>query len=465
VIGSSPSSSWPRHGLSLLAESAILIAFFVLAYRLRLGSSLERWLSEPRILLNAVLHATVMQICLYYGDLYEESAFRPRRETLIKIAQTMAVAWLFLTLTYFAVPRLRVGRGIVTIYAALAYVGIVGYRRAYFWAAGNEALADNVLIVGTGSSARQLAREVLRRAPLGFRLVGFLGEHAEEVGRGIVNPSVIGTLADLVPIVEAQRISLVIVALDDRRGKMPVSELLQCRLAGVRVEEGSSFYERLTGKILVRNLRPSWLVFSQGFNKPRLFLTGKRVGELLVAVVALLLAAPVMILVALLVKLDSRGPIFYRQERVGEKGRSFLLLKFRTMRADAEAATGPVWATGSDDSRLTRVGGLLRRARLDELPQLINVLAGEMSFCGPRPERPHFVEQLRKIIPYYGERHSVKPGITGWAQIKFGYGSNIEDAEEKLQYDLYYIKNMSLRLDISIMLDTLKVMVTGRGAR
>jgi sugar transferase (PEP-CTERM system associated) len=285
------------------------------------------------------------------------------------------------------------------------------------------------------------------------------------VGRSLVNPSVIGTLPDLLPLVQSHRVSLIIVALDDRRGKMPVSELLQCRLAGIRVEEGTSFYERLTGKIQVRNLRPSWLVFSQGFNKPRLLLTGKRAGELVTAALALLLVAPFLILIALLIKLDSRGPVFYRQERVGEKGRSFSLLKFRTMHTNAEAATGPVWATGTEDRRLTRVGRLLRRARLDELPQLLNVLAGEMSYCGPRPERPHFVEQLRHIIPYYGERHSVKPGITGWAQIKFGYGSNIEDAEEKLQYDLYYVKHMSLRLDLGIIVDTLKVMVTGRGAR
>jgi sugar transferase (PEP-CTERM system associated) len=464
-MSTSPTSTWPRNGLCLLAESGLLMAAFVIGYRFRLGSSMVRWLGDPTVMINAVVHAIVIQVCLYYGDLYEDSALRPRRETLIRIGQTMAVAWLFLALLYFAVPALKVGRGIVFIYAFAAYVSLVAFRYAYFWAAGNEALVDNVLIVGTGSSAQQLAREVIRRAPLGFRMVGFLGEHAEEVGRSIVNPSVIGTLPDLVPLVQTHRVSLIIVALDDRRGKMPVSELLQCRLAGIRVEEGSSFYERLTGKILVRNLRPSWLVFSQGFNKPRLLLTGKRVGELLVAGLALLVLAPFLILIAVLVKLDSRGPVFYRQERVGEKGRSFWLLKFRSMRTDAEAATGPVWATEADDRRLTRVGRLLRRARLDELPQLLNVLAGEMSFCGPRPERPHFVEQLRRIIPYYGERHSVKPGITGWAQIKFGYGSNIEDAEEKLQYDLYYIKNMSVRLDVSIVFDTLKVMVTGRGAR
>jgi sugar transferase (PEP-CTERM system associated) len=246
---------------------------------------------------------------------------------------------------------------------------------------------------------------------------------------------------------------------------MPVKELLACRMSGVRVEEAPSFYERLTGKILVNNLRPSWLVFSQGFNKPRLLRNSKRLGEFVVALVLLALFAPLIALVALLVRLEDGGPVFYRQERVGEHNRIFKLIKFRTMRVDAEAKTGPVWAPAEGDPRVTRVGRWLRKSRLDELPQLLNVLRGEMSFVGPRPERPHFVEQFRKIIPYYDERHGVKPGITGWAQVKFRYGSTIEDAEEKHQLDLYYIKHMSLVLDFTIVLDTIKVVLFGKGAR
>jgi len=295
--------------------------------------------------------------------------------------------------------------------------------------------------------------------------VGFVGEQRAEVGKHIVNPAVIGVGEELQGLVQRHRVNLILVALDDRRGKMPVAELLTCRLAGVRVEEAPAFYERLTGRIMVKNLRPSWLVFSQGFNKPRLLRNSKRVGELVVAALLIALLSPLLALIALLIKLDDPGPVLYGQTRVGEKGRVFTLYKFRSMKADAEAVSGPVWASRDGDPRITRVGRWLRKARLDELPQLVNVVRGEMSFVGPRPERPHFIEHLNRVIPYYNERHSVKPGITGWAQIKFGYGSTIEEAEDKLEFDLYYIKHMSLIFDLGILLDTLKVVVVGKGAR
>jgi sugar transferase (PEP-CTERM system associated) len=285
------------------------------------------------------------------------------------------------------------------------------------------------------------------------------------VGRRLVNPSVIGVIDDLEAMVERHDVSLIVVALDDRRGKLPIGPLLRCRLAGIRVEEATNFFERLTGKILVSNLRPSWLVFSAGFNKPRLLRNSKRAAELVTAVGMVAVAAPLLALIAALVKLTSPGPVFYRQERVGEKGKPYFLFKFRTMRINAETETGPVWAAETNDPRITPLGRLLRKTRLDELPQLLNVVRGEMSFVGPRPERPHFVRVLRKVIPFYDERHSVRPGITGWAQIKFRYGSTIEDAEEKLQFDLYYIKHMSLAFDLGIILDTLKVMVLQKGAR
>jgi sugar transferase (PEP-CTERM system associated) len=390
---------------------------------------------------------------------------RRRVEILLRFAQAFFFAILALSVVYYFIPSLKVGRGIFFIYLPLSLAGILAWRTAYMWTVGREGLSDAVLILGTGSSARSIAQEILQRTPLGFRVVGFLGEQQAEVGKRIVNPSVIGTIDELVPIVERNRISLILVALDDRRGKMPVADLLHCRLGGVRVEEAPSFYERLTGKILVKNLRPSWLVFSQGFNKPRLLRTTKRLGELAAAAVLLVVLAPVLGLIAILVKLGSPGPILYGQERVGEKGKPFVLYKFRSMRADAESKSGPIWASSDGDPRVTRLGWWLRKTRLDELPQVINVLRGEMSFVGPRPERPHFVDQLRKIIPYYDERHSVKPGITGWAQIKFHYGSTIEDAEEKLQFDLYYIKHMSWVFDVGIILDTLKVAFGGKGAR
>jgi lipopolysaccharide/colanic/teichoic acid biosynthesis glycosyltransferase len=231
------------------------------------------------------------------------------------------------------------------------------------------------------------------------------------------------------------------------------------------VEDAPGFYEHLTGKILLSDLRPSWLVFSPGFSRPRLVTSAKRLIELPTAVLLLILFAPLLGLLALIIRLYSPGPALHRQTRAGLRGRPFELYKLRTMHTGAEDESGPVWTDDEQDRRVTRPGRLLRRLRLDELPQLINVIRGEMSFVGPRPERPHFVKQLRRVIPYYDERHSVRPGITGWAQVKFGYGSTIEDSECKLQFDLYYVKNMSLLLDVAILLDTFKVMAVGRGAR
>jgi sugar transferase (PEP-CTERM system associated) len=454
-----------RRVLSALAESTILVGVFVVAAAIRFRHTSAGLYGVDHLIPKAVLTTGVIQLCLYYTDLYEEYAMRRRMEILLRFGQAFMAAVLVLSLVYYVVPALKVGRGVLSLYLPSALVSILAWRTAYMWAAGREALSDTVLILGTGPSARLIAQEILGRTPLGFRIVGFVGEQAEEVGNSIVGPVVIGTTGDLIDLVRRNRVSLILVALDDRRRKMPVADLLQCRLAGVRVEEAPSFYERLTGKILVKNLRPSWLVFSQGFNKPRLLRSSKRIGELATAVLLLVLLAPLMALIALLVKLTSRGPVLYGQQRVGENRLPFMLYKFRSMRIDAESKSGPVWATAQGDPRVTRVGYWLRKTRMDELPQLFNVLKGEMSFVGPRPERPHFVEPLRKIIPYYDERHSVKPGITGWAQIKFRYGSTIEDAEEKLQFDLYYIKHMSLIFDFGIIFDTLKVVFVGKGAR
>lgn len=455
--------SSPRQALCAFVEAGIVVASFVAAVLLRFASDPQDLLHQKLLVPKAALSAFAIALCLYYNDLYEDFALRRRVELFLRVGQSFAVATLLLALTYYLVPVMEVGRGILLIHLPTALVGVLLWRGVFFWAVGQQALSDTVLILGTTQSAQQIAVEMIQRAPLGFKVVGFLGEQRAEVGRRLVNPSVIGTMSDVEQLVQAHHVSLIVVALDDRRGKLPVSQLLRCKLAGVRVEEVTNFFERLTGKILVKNLRPSWLVFSQGFNKPRLLQNSKRTAEFLAALVLLLLGGPLLVLVTILVKLDSHGPVFYRQERVGEKGRPFWLYKFRTMRVDAEASTGPVWASELNDPRMTRVGRRLRKLRLDELPQIINVFRGEMSFVGPRPERPHFVNTLRKIIPYYDERHSVKPGITGWAQIKFGYGSTIEDAEEKLQYDLYYIKHMSIIFDVGIVLDTLKVMVLGKG--
>ncbi len=279
-----------------------------------------------------------------------------------------------------------------------------------------------------------------------------------------MNANVIGSYEQLEEIVEREGIDKIVVALSDRRGVLPVEVLLSCKLRGVKVEDVATFYEQVSGKIMLENLRPSWLVFSDDFTISALTRALKRLQDIVLALVGGVLALPVAFLVALCIRLDSCGPILFRQERVGQNGEPFTLIKFRSMRVDAEAMTGPIYAE-ADDPRITRVGRVIRRLRLDELPQLANVLSGDMSFVGPRPERQFFVDQFEKDIPYYKRRMSVKPGVTGWAQVKYPYGANAEDAAEKLRLDLYYVKNMSSLFDLFIVLQTVKIVLLGQGAR
>jgi sugar transferase (PEP-CTERM system associated) len=446
----------------VLVESGLL--FLVLVIAAALGG--EGPLAPSRsFLLRALVCVAVLQLGMYYGELYDDRALRSRTQFIVRLGQSYAAGTMTLGFVYYLVPAVRVSPGILLLGLPLSATVVVAWHAAHRWTADREALCDNVLIVGSGAIARQVAGEVLRRAPLGYHVVGFLGTHPAEMGRRLGNPAVVGTMADLLPLVDSLRVNVIVVALEDQRGHLPIEDLLRCRVEGIRVEDAPSFFERLTGKILVSDLRPSWLVFSPGFSKPRLLRSSKRAGELVAALVLLAAAFPLLLLLALLIRLESRGSALYRQPRVGLRGAVFALHKLRTMREDAETASGPVWADPEADPRITRLGRFLRTFRLDELPQLVNVVRGEMSFVGPRPERPHFVQTLRLVIPYYDERHSVRPGITGWAQVKFGYGSTIEDGERKLQFDLYYVKNMSFFLDLVIVLETFKVMLLGRGAR
>jgi sugar transferase (PEP-CTERM system associated) len=254
-----------------------------------------------------------------------------------------------------------------------------------------------------------------------------------------------------------------VVGLQDRRGKLPIKELLDFKTKGVAIEDATTFYERVAGKIPIENLKPSWMVFNSGFGVTKRALLEKRILSIVVSSILLVLCLPVMLVLAVLIKLDSKGPVFYKQERVGQDGKSFMLIKFRSMFENAESGTGPVWAKEGDD-RITRMGRIMRRTRLDELPQFINVLRGDMSMVGPRPERPHFVQQLAESIPFYPLRHVIKPGITGWAQINYGYANTLDHTVEKLQYDLFYIKNMSWVLDSLIILETVKTVLVRKGS-
>lgn len=415
-------------------------------------------------LVKGAIFVVALLVGFYYNDLYSGRAPRGVTVLALRVIQAFVAAGVLLAFLYFFLPDLALGRGIAVIHPPIALVALLGWRVIYYWALQQESFVENVLILGTGSSAVGLARELLGHRSEGFRVVGFLSQDPADVGKSLFNPSVVGTYDDLLGTATRFNVHSVVVALDDQRGVLPLSELLTCKLRGINVAQSAEFFESLTGQLPVRNLRPSSIIFSQGFRKPRFFMTSRRIVEFALALVGVVLTAPIVILSAIAIALESGFPILFRQERVGQHGGTFTLFKLRTMRQDAER-NGAVWASAGGDPRITRVGNFLRKTRIDEFPQLVNVLLGDMSFVGPRPERPVFVEELQAHIPYYGERHSVKPGITGWAQVRNGYTSSIEESEAKLRYDLYYIKNMSFWLDLQILLDTFKVIAFGRGAR
>ncbi|MBI3597382.1 MAG: TIGR03013 family PEP-CTERM/XrtA system glycosyltransferase [Nitrospirae bacterium] len=448
----------------VLVENLLISLCVLIAVALRFFFERDVIFAYKFVFYKAFLIASICQLSFYYNDLYVVRLARQRREWIIKFIQSLAAAAILLSVVYYLFPSLIIGRGIFLITLALSPLAVIGWRMFYDRLSRIGPLRDRVVIIGSGSLARKIGEEVLHSHRDMYEIVGFVDEDPKKMGESVVNPKVIGDYSALSAIVSQHDIDRVIVALPDRRGKLPVHSLLECKFQGTFIEDGVSFYEQLVGKIVVDNLKPSWFIFSSGFRQFRLARITKRVLDVFLATVALLISLPLFPIIALLIRLDSPGPVFFRQERVGEDEKVFTLLKFRSMRVDAEADTGPVWAQ-HQDSRTTTVGRFIRTTRLDELPQLIHVLKGDMSFVGPRPERPFFVEVLLKEVPYYSVRHTVKPGITGWAQIKYSYGASKEDALEKLQYDLFYIKNLSVWLDLTILFETIKVVLLGRGAR
>jgi sugar transferase (PEP-CTERM system associated) len=453
-----------RTALLIAFESILIVAAVAAATVLRLGIvDGTALLGTPDKFAKALLLAGVCQVCLYFGDLYNLKIVSHRGELVIRILQALAGASALLGVVYFWFPALIVGRGVFMIAASLVMTLVVAWRLAFEWIAGRVRPRERLLIVGTNPTAVALAREIhARQAELGVEIVGFIDPDPAMVGRSVFNPTVLGTLDDIPSIVRERGIGRVVVSLADARGRLRMEQLLEMKFGGVAFDHLATVYERFMGKIAIENLRPSWMIFSSGFRKTAWVGAAKRGVDVLASLILLVLAAPVMALVVLAIRITSAGPVLYHQARVGQAGRVFTLHKFRSMSVDAEAKTGAVWASQSDP-RITAVGRVLRKTRLDELPQLWNVLRGEMSFVGPRPERPEFVDMLTAKIPYYRQRHAVKPGLTGWAQVRYSYGASVEDAIEKLQYDLFYIKYLSVGLDLLIMLQTIKTVVLHRG--
>jgi sugar transferase (PEP-CTERM system associated) len=451
--------------LLLFGEAVLVYGAIIAAVFLRVGGDDAAYeLFDKHGLWKAGVVTFFCLAAFYLFDLYDFVVMHDRRELLLRLVQALGLAWIALAASFYFYPGLRLGPSISVMALLLALALMVAWRLMIHWILGHPDFGERILIVGSGDAAIEVAREVLSRPDAGYRVVGFVGTDSELLGKSLINPRVIGLTDELGDIVSREKIDRIVVAMGERRGQFPTDKLLQLSLTGrVSIEEGAAFYERVTSRVSLGMMRPSWLIFTGPGRQKRFASLARMLVHRLAALIGFLLSLPIIIVTAILIKLDSRGPIFYKQERVGKNGRTFVLMKFRSMRVDAEKE-GPVWASKGDD-RTTRVGRIIRKIRVDEIPQFWNILKGEMNFVGPRPERPHFVAQLAEEIPYYEQRHLIAPGLTGWAQIKYPYGASIEDARQKLQYDLFYIKNHGLVFDAIILFETVKIILFGRGAQ
>jgi sugar transferase (PEP-CTERM system associated) len=396
-------------------------------------------------------------LCSHGLDLYDTARLNTKGELYFRLLMVPGLMAFILAGVAYVRPNYLLGGGSSTVGLLILTVALIGWRLGFTWLVQLPILVERVYVLGTGDRAQRVVQGLRQNPELGVEIASWTGKMEGAVTRESV-------AAHLTEIVHKQKVHRVIVAMPDRRGTIPMLELLDLRMKGVKIEEATSWLEKISGKIEVENLYPSWLVYGEGFRRSTAFIVVRRIISIAISLLGLILALPLLPLIVLAIRLDSKGPVFYTQTRVGKNGRIFKVVKFRTMRQDAEAASGPQWA-GDNDPRVTRVGRFLRSSRLDEIPQLWCVLKGDMAFVGPRPERPEFIALLSKEIPYYGVRHMVRPGLTGWAQVKYKYGSTIEDSREKLQYDLFYIKNASIGLDLLIMFQTIKTVLLRRGAQ
>ena len=425
----------------------------------------DRWLY-----LKIFLISFVCQTCLYYNDLYDLNVTDTFWELGIRLLQALGTAAIILAGIYVIFPKAIVGSGIFAVSIIFVIILIVSWRFFYALILNYGIFNQKIILIGSGPLAQNIFDEIIHRKDSGYTIALNVQDTLEEsdvtcnqmqVQAKIICKKDYDGLCELA---EQLDIKKVIVAIKERRGKLPLKELVKCRVKGIDVIEGTSFYEMLAGKLIVDQINPAWIIFSKGFYKSRTRRFLKRTLDLILSVSMIILFLPLIVVTAILIKIDSKGPVLFSQERVGMNKKPYMLYKFRSMIPDAEKQSGPVWAS-DNDNRTTRVGKVIRKWRIDEIPQLWNVFKGDMSFVGPRPEREFFVNKLEKIIPYYTERFSVKPGISGWAQVCYSYGASVDAAVEKLNYDLFYLKNMSVFMDLMIILRTIKIVIFGKGAR
>jgi sugar transferase (PEP-CTERM system associated) len=441
----------------LIGEALIVLASFLLGAWYGLGQDTYLVLYFENGLYKIFGVTALVLLCSHWLDLYDTARLNTKGELYFRLLMVPGVLAFILAGIAYVRPNYLLGGGSAAVGLIILTVALFGWRLGFTWLVQLPILVERVYVLGTGERAQRVVLGLRQNPEIGVEIASWTGKMEGAVTRESV-------AAHLMEVVHKQKVHRVIVAMPDRRGTIPMPELLELRMQGVKIEEATSWLEKISGKIEVENLYPSWLVFGEGFRRSTTFILVRRAVSIVISLIGLILTLPLIPLIMLAIRLDSKGPVFYTQTRVGKAGRVFKVVKFRTMRQDAEAASGPKWA-GDNDPRVTRVGKFLRSSRLDEIPQLWCVLKGDMAFVGPRPERPEFIEWLSKEIPYYGVRHMVRPGLTGWAQVKYKYGSTVEDSREKLQYDLFYIKNASIGLDLLIMFLTVKTVLLRRGAQ
>lgn len=446
-----------RSLVRIFCEALLIGGSFLLAVAFLLGPDTYIGLVYENGLLKVAAITMFTLLLSYYFDLYEPRLLPERWETYFRLLLVLSTLSFVLAGLVFLFPNIEIGHNVLTAGVLSLSIVLLIWRRADEWLIGLSMFRERVYVLGSGSRARAVVQMLRSRRDAGIEVIGWTGEGGSQ---DLLDRSV-GDLRALCG--PRPTVDRVIVALEDRRGSMPISELLNLRLAGVLIEDASGIMERLTGTLPLEGLSPSALIFSEGFKITTARKLFRRLISILAAAVGLTICLPIIPLIAIAVRLSSPGPVFYRQTRVGRRGRLFTAFKFRTMRQDAEAK-GAVWAT-KNDPRITRIGRFMRKTRLDEIPQLWNVLRGDMAFVGPRPERPEFVQWLSKEIPYYDLRHMIRPGVTGWAQVRYQYGATLEETKRKLEYDLYYLKHLSVGLDLLIMFETIKTIVLRRGAQ
>ena len=449
---------FPTRTLLLAAlEAVVTLLGFILARILWLQST-----DTEESYLKIVLVGCVLILCMYYYDLYESRILANVTAVLARLVQVLGTACVILSIVYIAYPKLQMNQGVLLIGILSASIGLLSCRGVFLAIIRSHRMALRTVLLGNSRLAQQLAAEVAVRPDLGIRLDGYIAGSPAEVDCES-KVELLGTVETLPQIVERQSIECMIVALD-KRDQLPMETLFALKKRGVRIEDGTDFYEHMTGKVLLESLNWNQLVFSPTYLPSAFTVFAKRAISIVASAVALVVLGPLMAAIAFIVEIDSKGPAIFRQQRIGKDGKLFTLFKFRSMRlgVDSDGIARPVQ---EKDERLTSFGGLLRKSRLDELPQLVNILLGDIDFVGPRPFVPCQEEEMASKIPFYSHRWDVRPGLTGWAQVNRGYCATIEDNAEKLSYDLYYIKNMSLGLDLLIWFKTVKTMILGRGAR